>query len=696
MVFSKRRVSLRHFLALFYILTVLLVIALLVHERQSDETAFSFSHVSSESKQGPPVLSLYGDTLHSDIRGVLAKTLVNEEALLWHQLAGIPSKAIDVKNDLALVACYENKLVSMGLRGEKGPELMGSIELPGSVRQIKIVGDQALLGMYRHEGLAQVDLKDPKALKLVRSYPLQGFVTDMAADQNIIYYTNIYQGVGRIDLSAKNPTPEMLVSLDSPWKMSLQDNRLVVGTIKGGVHLFDVTQEGQLIEVGSFDYPENVRGVAFVDGSLAITLGSGKLHVFDLSSWPRLNRSAQLTLPGSPMQLERVPDRAALAVGFVAGGVVLVDISRPMRPTLSGHLKMSKTFTSMKLQSEKVFAISRDGIEAFSLDKISNGESSLLATEATIEQEHYKLQPWNGYIYGYNESRLVAFGVEPMASRLSGRLMAVAEKHGVGFYEMNEKDQVQRVGSLISMEGVREARFQDGYLYVVYHDGLRIFSGTRPEELVAVGDLKISGFPNAFEILDSGYLLVTTGDHKVLVVDVNNPQQPLHVATLTPPQHLRSVNIIHDVLVDGQRVYISQGTGGVNVFDMSSPSQPELLQIINTPSQAKKMALYDNLLLVADRAKGLFVVDVKDRNGALVIGVLPTPLRIDELAVVNDGLIISSHSGGTMKLPLPQRLENMQIVNQGEMRVGVEKIEEGQYVYLYDEGTSRRAKVAIH
>ena len=48
-----------------------------------------------------------------------------------------------------------------------------------------------------------------------------------------------------------------------------------------------------------------------------------------------------------------------------------------------------------------------------------------------------------------------------------------------------------------------------------------------------------------------------------------------------------------------------------------------------------------------------------------------------------------------MKLPLPQRLENLQIVNQGEMRVDVEKVEKGQFVYLYNEGAFGRAKVAI-
>jgi len=179
----------------------------------------------------------------------------------------------------------------------------------------------------------------------------------------------------------------------------------------------------------------------------------------------------------------------------------------------------------------------------------------------------------------------------------------------------------------------------------------------------------------------------------VLVVDVNNPQKPVQVASLIPPQHLRSPNIIRDVLVDGQRAYISQGAGGVHVVDMSSPSQPELLQIIDTPGHAQRMALYDNLLLVADRGNGLFMIDVMDRNGALAVGSLPTPLRIDQIAVVKDGVIVSSHPGGTMKLPLPRRMKNLEIVNQGEISVDVEKVGKGEYAYLYDERTFEQVKV---
>ncbi len=591
---------------LLYLLMVVFLIVLVVREHQGDKPPFSLSHISAGKDEKPAVVSIYGTGFHPGIRVVLAKNLVNEEALVWQQLVGIPSQSVDVKNDLALVA-YGKKLVTIGLHEGKSPETLGSLEMPGSVRQIKIVGDQALVGMSRHAGLYLVDLKDPENLKLGRHFPVYGLVTSMVVDRNIVYFTDFYQGVGRIDLSVENPTLEMLVAIDSPWRIALQGNRLVTVTLKGRAYLFDITQEGKLVEVGSLEYPVNVRGVAFVDQSLAVVLADSKLHLFNLSTWPRLNNSVQLTLPGSSLLLERIPTRASLAVSLVAGGMVMIDVSRPRVPTLSGYLKKPKTFLGMKLQPESFWGVSRDGLEVFSLERIAGSEYSLLATETTISQDHYKLLSWNGHAYGYRENHLVDFGKKASTeTHSSSRFLAIAEKAGVILFEQRENNQVQRAGSLVWMKGAKDALFYGGYLYIIHQDGLRILSGSRPEELVITSDLQLSGGLKQFELLASGYLLITTRDEGVLVVDVNDPRQPVQVTSMTSPRHLQSINILQDVLVDGQRVYISQGAGGVHVVDMSSPSRPQLLQIIDTPGQAKSMVLYDGLLLVADGVNGLF------------------------------------------------------------------------------------------
>ena len=666
-----------------YGLAVVFVLVLMIRQTKSESRSFSLSHLSTHREQGLTALSVHGESLHSGIRGLLAKNLVNEEALLWRQLAGIPVKAIDVSDNLALISCQTRTLVSIGTQDG---QVLGSLELPDAINEIKIVGEQALVWLSRHSGFALVDIKDPKSLKLVRHYPVQGFVTSTVADHNIIYYTDLYQGVGRIDLSAENIAPEMLMLLDSPWRIALQGNKLAVGTTKGQVHLYDLNQDGRLSEAGSLNYQENVRGVAFVDDCLSIILGNGSLHVYDVSAWPRLSHASELKLSGNLLQLVRVPGQPRLAVSLAVGGMVLVDVARPEAPTLSGTLKMPKTFLALKLLAGKIFTTSREGMKVFSLDEISEGDSSSAATGALLNEGYYKLKSWNGHVYGYKDNNPVDYGEKFSAETGPlNRFMAVADKFGVGLYERGENGRMQRAGSVVVLDGTNAARYRDGFLYVLFADGLRIFNGTRPEGLDVIGELTLPGLPRSFEILDSGYLLATTRDNGVLVVDINDPQKPLLVSILSIPPHLRTNTVVQDVFANGQRAYVSMGKGGVHVYDFSSPSQPVLLQVIDTPGYAQAMALYDKLLLVADGIDGLFMIDVNSEDqGALPIGSLPTPLRIDQIAVVKDGLIASSRLGGTMKLPLPERLKNLRFDNEGEMAFAIETAEKGQYLYLYD------------
>jgi len=523
---------------------------------------------------------------------------------------------------------------------------------------------------------------------------MTGLVSSMVVDQGSVYFTNPNEGVDRIDLSVKDLSPEKMVPLKFIWRIALQDKKLVVGSLKRRVHLYDVSASGQLVEVGNIEYPSNIRAVALTKEVLAVALVDGTLDVFNLSSWPNLSEQVQLKLPGRPWQLESHPDQEIIVVSFAAGGLGLIDVSRTEMPTFVGHLKLPRTFMGMALQSEVVYGASHNGLEAFSLDEIKNGKLSMLATEATIEPISYELRTWNGHVYGYNNMTLVDFGKK--ASRdidSMNQFLAVADRKGISLFERHEDGQPQRFASLLLAEGSMAAKFRDNYLYVIHSGGLKIFSGVRLEKLVMISELKLSGRLTHFEILDSGYLLVTTINEGVLVVDVSDPQQPVQAARLALPRHLQKNFTGQGVLVDGQRAYISQGEGGVHVVDMSVPSQPELIQIIDTPGFAKNMALYDSLLLVADGAEGIFMIDVKDRNVALPIGSLPVPLRVMQIAVTEYGLLVSGSQGGTMKLPLPQRVQNLRVISKGEVRVDVEKVEKGQYLYLYDERISGQVKV---
>ena len=189
--------------------------------------------------------------------------------------------------------------------------------------------------------------------------------------------------------------------------------------------------------------------------------------------------------------------------------------------------------------------------------------------------------------------------------------------------------------------------------------------------------------------------MVATKYQGVLIVDLSDPTQPTQASRLALPRTLEG-NFVRDILVDGKRAYLSQGNSGVNIVDVSSPQSPVVLQVLDTPGFAKTMALHDDLLFIADTHKGLFVIDVKDPEKALPVGSLNVPVWISELAVAADGLLASSlNRGGTLMLPMPQRLQGLRALNDSEAQLALPVAEKGQYVYLYDAGTSERVALDV-
>jgi hypothetical protein len=475
--------------------------------------------------------------------------------------------------------------------------------------------------------------------------------------------------------------------------MALQGSKLVVGSQNEGITLFNLSADGLPVVAGRFSMPLNIRGVALTEDVLAVALIDGTTYFYRLASWPKLDQAVAIKLPGRPFRLERVPGRAAIAASLVAGGVALIDVRRPAAPEISAELKIPTTFLGMKMQSGALWAATQAGLQVFSLDEIEQGQNSRQAPQALISGEYHELYSWDRRVYGYRNQDLVDFGSSgPAGMRSTSGLLAVADVNKVVLFE-RDNGQTRRAGVLLVAEDVEDALFADGTLYVITRSGLQIFSGHSPEELRMVSSLPLPGVCRQLAKLDSGHLLVSTIESGILVLDVRQPQKPVQIASLMFAPHLVPVNLPQDILVAGDVAYVSLWAGGVYIVDLRDPSDPQLVQMIDTPGYAAHLALYDDLLLVADKLGGVFMIDVRGRKHALPVGSWPLPLRVEQIAVSEDGLITSNYPGGTMKLPLPQRLQNLEVVSQNQLKADLAQSETGQYVYIYAEGGAENVRV---
>ena len=687
---TEFRPSLKHLLVLLYLVSLVLLVFLLKLEDNKNRPAFSVSTRSVLLEAWQDSMNIRGENLHDGLNGVAVESLVTRQALLWQQLDDVPTTEVAVHDDLLLaVTPKQSKLISFRLLPDRPPRFLGSIQLQEKVSAIFIIDDKALIGLKNHKGVAVIDLKDPTDLQLVQMLDGTGVVTAMMGNGTQIYYTDIYKGVGLIDMSGPEAHMKPLARIDSPWRLAKVGDKLAAGTLKGHVYLFDVLADGALREVGMLEYPFNVRGVVMTDQALTVALADKSLRIYQLGAWPKLKKSARLSLIGSPLSILRIPGSSKALVSIVSAGLTLIDLSDPSQPVVGGQLAMSRTFKGLDVQADTFYGGSLSGLEAFSLAKVES-DTQGQAHEVLVDNEHFKFKSWNGVVAVYADGHVSAIANSSQKAEWQSRYLAVNEKDTISLYDLDNDKQFRPVGSEIRLVDVRDAMMLGDYLYILNGGGMQVRVATSRGNFEVVANLPLPGRGRALEPLNSSMMLVATRDEGVHFVDISKPASPLLQTTIAPEKHLQAVNITYDLLVDKNRVYVTSGPGGVYVLDVSRPHAPKLVHRIATRDFAKKMVMIDGLLLVADGLHGLFMIDTKTNDVAVPVGSWQMPFRVDNMAVTDKTLLVSNRSMGTFQLPQPRRVIGIETVSPEEVSLPLHAFVDGADIFLYDNRNAER------
>lgn len=196
-------------------------------------------------------------------------------------------------------------------------------------------------------------------------------------------------------------------------------------------------------------------------------------------------------------------------------------------------------------------------------------------------------------------------------------------------------------------------------------DGERDLQGTfdavrvtrRPNEAEASGVELVGEVPLqrgiATELaVANGRAYVTAGSEGFFIYDVSTPAQPRRVAEFKRAED-RSYN---DVLVNGDTLYVATEGGGIGVFNVSNPAQPTRIRAVpDTGVEVTGLAMSGNLLFATAPTPGAEVLiydittptDPKPVKRYLVEGSLPAQgERPLDVAVVGNRLYVSHWTYG--------------------------------------------------
>jgi hypothetical protein len=130
------------------------------------------------------------------------------------------------------------------------------------------------------------------------------------------------------------------------------------------------------------------------------------------------------------------------------------------------------------------------------------------------------------------------------------------------------------------------------------------------------------------------------GPTGLLILEISNPSNPTEHPRV---EAMRPITAGYTgVLVSGGTAFVTAGTEGLYVYDLSDPALPVELAHLQTEGYAEALAKIDNFILLVDRSlygmegEGIVVVDVKKLNAPNKVGTFS--LTGDPRRIVLEGL----------------------------------------------------------
>ena len=293
-----------HLLILVYCLALAGTLSWLNIEKQSEASQIHINSVENiKSHVDVTSLVFTGEGFHKALRGYYAERAQVSKEPLWNILSGTSVRAIDVKDGLALAACFKNKLLSIDITDENRPIILDSLEMPESITAVKILDDKVVVGMARGAGIAIVDLYHPQKLQLSRRIPMDSAVYSLVSVGSQVLFTDYSRGVGLLDLNSDSLSPKIIVNIERPWGLASNGQYVAISSLLNVIELFEVSLEGRLNPKAKIRFPDldrgGLRGIAFVNDYLLVAQDDRQLKTFSVEKG-RAYEISSLGLPGVP------------------------------------------------------------------------------------------------------------------------------------------------------------------------------------------------------------------------------------------------------------------------------------------------------------------------------------------------------------------------------------------------------------
>ncbi len=570
-----------------------------------------------------------------------------------------------------------SSIVSADYTNPSAPIVRGRLPLPGMVRDIRIVGNHALIA-NRDFGLQIVDVSDPINLRLVGYYDTPGSAVRLGVMGNTAYVADSSGGLQVIDfsdrtnphrvgmfpvtsasdvgvtqigskvivcLAAQGPNGILVLDVSAPaniqqlsvvegsisqYSLALNGSTLVChgevvpGSTVGKIYSLSVPATPTRTHEGTFFQRIDV---GIVNAGFLYS-GTDEIGIWDLNVAPDPPRKSNTALPGRTKGMARSGNLLYIARG--SGGLVALDVSVSVSPITRSTLNSNFVPTDIALSGEKAHTAIANGLTAIDVADPRHPQRQGTAISANTA---YEIILSGNTVYAAAWRRFDAFSIiNPAAPTLASTIQPGPEAYSIGY-----------VNGHLAVGGQVGAGSDRALLLLYTPSGFQTGTPASTLELTTgwglTSALAVHG-NTVFALLE---------DVGLKCIDYSVPRAPNLLGSAT----LSGVPTSAAVSADGRFVYVANLGGGLAVFDCADLFQPASFAsyVRNGQTSGTAVALSGNLVFYGD-GSGVNVLDCTDPAHLTLVASYDTPGQVNAIRVAGNIIYVADGEGGLEILEL--------------------------------------------
>ncbi|MDM8522837.1 C13 family peptidase [Desulfococcaceae bacterium HSG8] len=174
-------------------------------------------------------------------------------------------------------------------------------------------------------------------------------------------------------------------------------------------------------------------------------------------------------------------------------------------------------------------------------------------------------------------------------------------------------------------------------------------SGLKSEHLVIIGSVDTSDASGV--AINGNTAYVADGSGGLQVIDISDPESPRITGFVDTPGDASGVGIT------GNTVYVADGSGGLQVIDVSDPESPRVIGSLDTPDDALDVSIIGDEAYIACKSEGLQMADVSDPENPVIIGSVDTPGEASGLVITGNTAYVADGDGGLQAIDVSSTSE---------------------------------------